>query len=120
MEITVKDIFNAIPARFDAKAAAGWKAKIQFTFRGDGGDQDWVIAVDDGKCSVSEGKVDGPSATVQTSAKTWIGMTTGKVQAMQAFTSGLLKVSGNIGDVMKLNSPQVFRREASPSSAKKE
>jgi putative sterol carrier protein len=111
MTITVRDIFEAIPGRFDAKGAAGWKARIQFVFRGDGGDQDWYIQIADGNCSAGEGKVDQPTATVSTSAKTWIGMTTGTVQPMQAFTSGQLKVAGNIGDVMKLNSPQIFKRE---------
>ena len=37
-------------------------------------------------------------------------MTTGTVQAMQAFMTGQLKVEGNVGDVMKLNNPKIFAR----------
>ena len=113
MPITVKDILTRIPGRFDAEAAGDWEATIQFEFSdGDGADEEnWTVNIKGGECSVTEGKIDDPSATVKTAAETWIGMTIGDVNPMQAFMSGKLKVSGDMGAVMKLNNPKIFRRE---------
>ena len=112
MPITVKDILTRIPGRFDAEAAGDWEATIQFEFSGEGSDdENWTVAVKGGECTVSEGTIDDPSATVKTAAEVWIGMTTGDVNPMQAFMSGKLKVSGDMGAVMKLNNPKIFRRE---------
>jgi len=107
MSVTISDIFNAIPKRFDGEAAGDWNANIQFEFS-DG--DNWYIAVGEGECSVGTGEVDGASATVKTSADTWIGMTTGTVNPMQAFMSGQLTVGGNMGDVMKLQDTRIFKR----------
>ena len=65
MSVTISDIFNAIPKRFDGEAAGDWNANIQFEFS-DG--DNWYIAVGEGECSVGTGEVDGASATVKTSA----------------------------------------------------
>jgi putative sterol carrier protein len=112
MPLTVKDILNAIPSRFDAEAAGDWKADIQFNFsHEDAPEEYWTISVGEGACKVTEGKVENPSATVNTAADTWIGMTTGSVNPMQAFMSGKLKVSGDMGAVMKLQNPKIFKRE---------
>ncbi|HJN72894.1 MAG TPA: SCP2 sterol-binding domain-containing protein [Myxococcota bacterium] len=110
MEITIRDIFQAMPDRFNAEAAEGWTSDIQFHFSGDGGDEDWCLRVADQTCTVIEGTVDTPSATIRTSSGTWIGMITGDVDPMVAFAGGLLKIEGNIGDVMRLQSPVLFRR----------
>ena len=109
MPISIKDIFEAMPARFNSAAAGDWNADIQFNFSGDDG-ENWFVSVGEGACNVGAGTHDSPSATIDTSSDTWIGMITGSVDPMQAFMSGKLKVSGNIGDVMKLQNPNVFAR----------
>ena len=109
MAITVNDIFNAIPERFNGEAAGDWNATIQFDFSGgEGGDSNWYISVGDGSCTVTEGSSEGASATVKTSSDTWVGMVTGSVNAMQAFMTGQLTVKGNIADVMKLQDKRLF------------
>lgn len=113
MPLTVSDILNAIPGRFDAEAAGDWNATVQFNFthEDDKPEESWTLAVADGACKVTEGKIENPSATVNTAAETWIGMTTGTVNPMQAFMGGKLKVSGDMGAVMKLQNPKIFKRE---------
>ena len=97
MPITVKDIITAIPSRFDAEAAGDWEASIQFEFSYDDKDtENWAVEVKDGTCTVSEGTVENPSATVKTAAETWIGMTTGDVNPMQAFMGGNMVVTGDM------------------------
>ena len=60
------------------------------------------VNIGDGKCEVVQGTADKASATITTSDATWMGIVSGTVNPMTAFTLGQLKVSGNIGDVMKL------------------
>jgi putative sterol carrier protein len=110
MSVTIKDIFEAMPARFNADAASGWNANIQFNFTNDGGDENWYVCIDEGACNVGQGNHDTPSATIDTKSDTWIGMITGSINPMQAFMSGQIKISGNMADVMKLQNPQVFAR----------
>ena len=98
MDISIKDIFEAMPSRFNGDAAAGWNANIQFNF--DEGAESWYISIADGACSVGEGAVESPSATINTQAETWVGMITGTVNPMQAFMSGKIKVDSPLGKLL--------------------
>ncbi len=105
------DIFKTMPERFNAEAAGDWETKIQFNIAGDGGGN-WALEVTGGTCNVTEGTVEAPKATLNTDAETWVGMQTGTVNPMQAFMGGKIKVQGNMGELMKLNNPSVFRQGA--------
>ena len=104
------EIMSQLPGRINKDAAKGWNAVIQFKFSGDGGG-DWHLTVKDGEASLGEGTTDAATATVNTTAENWVGMTTGTLNPMQLFMSGALKVEGNIADVMKLNDPNVFKKD---------
>ncbi len=105
-EITIQDIFEAMPGRFNPEAAGAWNTTVQFHF----GDDDWVLSVNEGSCTVNQGTADNASATINTNADTWIGMITGSVNPMQAFMSGQIKIAGNMADVMKLQDTRLFSR----------
>ena len=111
MPVTIKDIFDAMPGRFNADGAGDWEADIQFRFASDAGEEPWFLSVHDGECKTGAGEVDDPAATIKAPAETWVGMTTGTVDAMGAFMSGKLQIEGNIGIVMKLQDPNLFRRD---------
>ena len=111
MSVTIRDIFEAMPGRFNPEAAGDWAADIQFRFGGDEGEQPWYLSVHDGECTTGEGEIESPAATIKTPAATWVGMTTGSVDAMGAFMSGQLVIEGNIGLIMKLQDPNLFRRD---------
>lgn len=96
-----KQIFDELPNRFNSAAAGSWTAKIQFLIAGDKGG-DFVVDVDNGNLTTREGKADDPTATITTNDETWIGIVSGSVNPMTAFTLGQLKVQGNMGDVMKM------------------
>jgi len=110
MTITIRDVFEAMPGRFQPEAADGWAADVQFKFSNDNGGENWVLSVHDGKCEIVEGDHDNPTATVETAAETWIGMVSGEIDGMTAFMTGKLKVSGNMGDLMRLQNPKLFKR----------
>lgn len=108
-QLTCKMILEAMPSRFNPEGAANWNTVVQFNFSGEKGGN-WYVTIKDKTCTVIAGTAEKPTATLNTSADTWIGIITGKVRAEMAFMSGQLKIQGNMGDIMKLNNPAVFRR----------
>ncbi len=90
-------VFAAMPAAFQAERAGGVDAVFQYKISGDGGGQ-WFCAVKDGACQVAEGVHDKPACTLEMAAADFLSMMNGTLPAMQAYTSGKLKIGG---DVMK-------------------
>jgi putative sterol carrier protein len=70
---------------------------FQYCIAGEGGG-DWQVVVKDGKCDVSAGKHGSPTTTIKMSEQDFLDLMAGKLQAMQAYTSGKLKIEG---DMMK-------------------
>lgn len=107
---TCAEIFEAMPSRFNADAAGDWQTTLQFLVAGDEGGE-WTVEVKDGACTVTAGRIDDAKATVTTDADTWVGINAGSLNPVQAFMTGKVKVTGNMGELMKLNNPSVFRRD---------
>ncbi|MBW2179490.1 MAG: SCP2 sterol-binding domain-containing protein [Deltaproteobacteria bacterium] len=94
---TLKEVFEMMPDAFKPEEAAGLDVVFQFNISGaDGGD--WYITVKDQKCEVAEGQADNPTTTLKISDEDYVKMITGELDGMAAFTSGKLKVEG---DMMK-------------------
>lgn len=104
---TCTEIFAEMPNKFDADAAGDWSAKVVYKVEGDGGGS-WVVAVEGGSCTVTEGDADDATATVETDAETWVGIAEGTVEPTTAFMTGKIRIQGNMADVMK--SQSVFKR----------
>jgi putative sterol carrier protein len=93
----VAAVFEALPAAFQPEAAAGISAVFQYRISGDGGG-DWHCVVEDGQCRVLAGRHERPTCTLRMGAPDFLAMMDGRLAPMQAFTSGQLKIEG---DVMK-------------------
>ena len=93
----VQAIFDNMAATFKADAAAGVAVVFQFTITGPGGG-DWNCEIKDQACAINGGTHATPACTLKMSAVDFADMMTGKLPAMQAFTSGKLIIEG---DVMK-------------------
>jgi putative sterol carrier protein len=103
----VKEIFNAMPANLNADAAKGMNAVIQFNLTGDGGGN-YYVTIKDGTCTVTEGTHQSPNMTMTMAAQDYVDMITGKLNGQMAFMSGKLKIAGDIGLAMKMQS--LFKR----------
>ena len=103
MSETVQEIFDQMPGRLNASAAAGMDTVIQYDLTGDSGGQ-YHCAIKDGACTVGEGAHDEPAMTVTMDANDFVEMTNGRLDGMSAFMSGKLKISGDMGLAMKLQS----------------
>ena len=93
--LTVKGIFERIPDAFLADKAAGVEVVFQFDISGDEGGS-WHVTVKDGICEVAEGSHASPTTTIKMVDEDFVKMITGKLNAMSAFTSGKLKIEGDL------------------------
>ena len=88
--------FDSIQAALSADGKLGPKVggSIQFVLTGGhGGDSTWVIDCKQSKVSRGAGKAD---CTVTLSEENFMALATGKLQGMQAFMAGKMKVKGNM------------------------
>ncbi|HJW70647.1 MAG TPA: SCP2 sterol-binding domain-containing protein [Candidatus Binatia bacterium] len=107
--MTPQEIFDAMPGQLDENAAKNMNATIQFNLSGDNGGQ-WYVTIKDGKAEVHKGTAPSANMTMSMAANDYVDMTTGKLNGQMAFMSGKLKISGDMGLAMKMQT--LFRRPA--------
>jgi NAD(P)-dependent dehydrogenase (short-subunit alcohol dehydrogenase family)/putative sterol carrier protein len=93
--VSVAQIFEKMPETFHAEAAGGIDVVFQFNISGeDGGD--WYCVVKDATCTIEAGAHAKPKCTLKMADTDFLAMMQGTLPAMQAFTSGKLKIEGDI------------------------
>jgi putative sterol carrier protein len=100
-DVTVKDIFKEMPNRFNADAAKGMDAVIQFNLTGDDAGQ-YHAVIKDGTLEVKEGTHEKPNMTMTMAGKDYVDLTLGKLNGQMAFMQGKLKIAGDMGLAMKM------------------
>ncbi|MFN8544837.1 MAG: SCP2 sterol-binding domain-containing protein [Candidatus Binatia bacterium] len=105
--MTPKEIFDQMAANLNADAAKGMNATIQFNLSGDNGGQ-WYVAIKDGGAQVAQGTAPSANMTLSMSSSDYVDMIMGKLNGQMAFMSGKLKISGDMGLAMKMQS--LFKR----------
>lgn len=103
---TAKEIMKTLHLAFQPDKAKGMDATFQFELTGEGGGT-WVAKIADGQCTVTEGGLDNPSATISMEAADYVAIAQGKLDMAKAFMSGKIKVKGDMGLIMKL--PDLFK-----------
>lgn len=111
-EVTVADIFGTMESRVRPEGVAGVTANYGYIINGTGGGE-WTVCVNDGEVKVKEGLHD-PNVTTTVTAKDWIAITLGKLDGMAAFSSGRLKVEGEMGLLTKAT--RFFKKYAPPTA----
>jgi putative sterol carrier protein len=92
---TVSAVFEAMPDAFVADAAAGVDVVFQYLITGEGGGN-WFCAVKNASCRVESGTHQKPTCSLKMSVDDFLDLMNGKLPAMQAYTSGKLKIEGDI------------------------
>ena len=93
--VAAAEVFDAMPGAFAAEAGAGVDVVFQFNISGEKGG-DWFSIVKDGVCRVETGAHEKPSCTLKMSDADFLDLMNGKLPAMQAYTSGKLKIGGDL------------------------
>jgi NAD(P)-dependent dehydrogenase (short-subunit alcohol dehydrogenase family)/acyl dehydratase/putative sterol carrier protein len=89
------EVFEAMPGAFAAEAGAGVDVVFQFNISGEKGG-DWFSIIKDGVCRVETGAHEKPGCTLIMGDADFLDLMNGKLPAMQAYTSGKLKIEGDI------------------------
>jgi putative sterol carrier protein len=103
MPATVREVFEEIPAHFNADAWGSQNATLQFNITGDDGGT-WTAKIDNGKLTVSEGAAENADMTVTTSGNDMLAMVNGELNAVSAFMQGRVRIDGDMSLAMKLQS----------------
>jgi putative sterol carrier protein len=102
---TKEEVQSTLPAmvqNFLPDKAQGVNAIIQFDISGDGGGLYWV-KIADGKCEYGDGEVPNPAMVFKAKDEDFIALMTGKLNPVQAFMMGKIKVN-NMELGMKMTS----------------
>jgi putative sterol carrier protein len=95
-EALLDGVFDGMKAAFDPNAAAGQSAVIQYAIDSPAGEMNYQLNVEDGTCEVVKGAAENARVTLALSLPDFLRMMTGELNGMQAFTSGKLKISGDL------------------------
>ncbi len=88
-------IFENMSETFKADAAAGVDIVFQFNISGAGGGE-WYCAIKDSICTIEAGIYAQPACTLKMADGDFLAMMEGTLPAMRAYTSGKLKIEGDI------------------------
>ena len=110
-EPTSADVFGGITRYLAKNAGTGDKVKTVFAFKLKNPDSTWTIDLSSGNGSVASGESAPSGCTLEISDADFMDMCTGKSDAMKLFTTGKLKISGNVMASQKLD----FLRKVDPA-----
>jgi NAD(P)-dependent dehydrogenase (short-subunit alcohol dehydrogenase family)/acyl dehydratase/putative sterol carrier protein len=92
---SVADIFASLPDAFQSNAADGVDIVFQFNISGPGGG-DWYCIIKDNTCTVDTGVHEKALCTLKMEDADFVDLMSGDLPAMQAYTSGKLRIEGDI------------------------
>ena len=101
MSSAVREMMERMPGAFLPAKAGDAKALIQLALTGEEGGA-WLLDIGNGKCDVREETAPKPDVTVTMDANDFVALYSNTLNPVQAFMSGRIKVSGNVGMVMQL------------------
>lgn len=100
-ELTVSELFERMPAVFQAEKSTGIDATIQFQLTGENGGE-WVVTIKNKECKVEKGSVPNPKLKLIADGKLFLDVITGKTDATRAYMQGKLKLVGDMSLAMRL------------------
>ena len=103
--MTVAESFEAMPTVLNSAAAAGMNKTLQWNITGEEAGV-WALQINNGEGKIIPGGVEKPDITFTVSDKDWLAITEGKLDPMNAFMTGKLKVAGDMMLAMKV--PNLF------------
>src|ERR1700720_3096298 len=98
-----KEVFDNMPSRFKKDAAKGLNAVYQFDLSGDGGGK-WQVLINNDQWGGEEGAHPSPNITISMAAQDYLDMLAGKLNGQMAFMTGKLRIMGDMGLALRMQS----------------
>lgn len=99
----IQQIFENLPKNIDMSKLGDFKGTIVFSLTGEGGG-DWQVNIEDSTVTTGQVTNEKPTAKVTMDADDYKDMMSGKLNPVQAFMGGKVRVEGDLNAVMKLQS----------------
>jgi len=99
----IAQIFPEMEKHFIPEKANGVNALIQFDLTGGNGGLFWIKILNN-TCQSGTGEISDSDMTIRASADDYWLLVNGELNPIKAFTSGRIKVQGDIGLALKLQS----------------
>jgi len=101
-ETTVKGFFGSLESKLNSEPSklVGMNAVYQFQV----GEETYSVSMKDGKCSVVSAASSDPNCIVTMAENDFLEMLAGRLNGQMAFMTGKLKVAGDMGLALKLES----------------
>jgi putative NADPH-quinone reductase/putative sterol carrier protein len=87
---------------YNAEAGAGLKAVVQFDFSDTG--ETFQLAIAEGKCSLEQGCPAAPTTRIIVPFATWEGISSGRIDGVEALMGGAYRVEGDFGLMSRFGS----------------
>lgn len=101
--MSLAKILEEIPQNVTAQQLSGITATVLLRSTGDETGE-WAIVVKDGECTVTPGPAESPDLSIEATAQVWASLISKKLDAGWAYMSGQLRISGDVGLAMRLQS----------------
>ena len=108
-EVTPDMVVEQMPQYFQADKAGSTNATILFDLSGENPGQ-WWIKIAEGIATSGKGAAENPNLTLTADSKDWTRIMLGQQDATAAFMQGKLKIKGDMGLAIKMQS--LFKRPA--------
>jgi putative sterol carrier protein len=92
---TIEKYVQAMAQGLQSNKAAGLKIIYRLQLMGEGGGT-WTVSIADGRCSVSQGAPPRADTTITMSTDDYLRLAAGKLNAVDAYNQGQIKVGGNL------------------------
>ena len=99
--MTIPESFNEMVGLFNSAAAGSMDKTFQWNITGEEAGK-YALKVANGTCELIEGGVEKPSVTFTVADKDWLAVAEGKLDPMNAFATGKLKLAGDMMLAMKV------------------
>ncbi len=94
-DLDIAAVFDAMPGTFKSENAAGIDVVFLYRITGAAGGE-WTVAIQNESCTIEKGATRKPSCTLIMEDANFVQLISGKLPAMQAYTSGKLQIEGDI------------------------
>ncbi len=106
-EPTPDQVVEEMPNYFLPEKAGNTNASIQFDLSGEHPGKRY-IKIADGKAEAGQGEIENPNLTLTADSRDFVRIFTGQLDPTAAFMSGKLKIKGDMGLAIRMQS--MFRR----------